>query len=251
MPSWLRLNLQRAGIASSRRALSVGALAVVLAFAIAQDLVGVFWLSIAVTVGTSGLLLEWLSARARDRSKRIVDEWPIVIESLDSAAQSGLGLYESLRDLAESKHLLVAGDIARLCAACDSGVPLDVALVELKDRFGLASSDLTIESLRLVNDAGGGGYQQALQLQVKSIRERSRLFEQVLAKQGWVVGTAKVAVAAPWIIVTLLATRPENLQAYNSAAGQLLLALGLLASFIAIRLIALIGRIDNSRRVFQ
>lgn len=251
MPSWLRLNLQRAGIASSRRALSVGALAVVLAFAIAQDLVGVFWLSIAVTVGTSGLLLEWLSARARDRSKRIEDEWPIVIESLDSAAQSGLGLYESLRDLAESKHLLVAGDIARLCAACDSGVPLDVALVELKDRFGLASSDLTIESLRLVNDAGGGGYQQALQLQVKSIRERSRLFEQVLAKQGWVVGTAKVAVAAPWIIVTLLATRPENLQAYNSAAGQLLLALGLLASFIAIRLIALIGRIDNSRRVFQ
>jgi tight adherence protein B len=226
-------------------------LAVVLAFAIAQDLVGVFWLSIAVAVGTSGLLLEWLSARARARSKRIEDEWPIVIESLDSAAQSGLGLYESLRDLAESKHLLVAGDIARLCTACDSGVPLDVALVELKDRFGLASSDLTIESLRLVNDAGGGGYQQALQLQVKSIRERSRLFEQVIAKQGWVVGTAKVAVAAPWIIVTLLATRPENLHAYNSAAGQLLLAIGLLASFIAIRLIALIGRIDVSRRVFQ
>jgi tight adherence protein B len=238
-------------VSSSGRAISLGLATLVSVFAVIQDLVGVYWLSIAMALGSLGLMLEWLAARAKARSKRIEEEWPIVIESLESAAQSGLGLYESIRDLAESKHLLVARDFAWLCSACDSGVTLDAALIALKSRFGLASSDLTIETLRLVNDAGGGGYQQALQLQAKSIRERTRLFEQVTAKQGWVVGTAKVAVASPWIIVTLLATRPENLQVYNSAGGQLLLASGLLASFIAIRLISLIGRIDISGRVFQ
>ena len=238
-------------MSSPGRAVSLGLATLVSVFAVIQDLVGVYWLSIAVALGSLGLMLEWLAARARARSKRIEEEWPIVIESLESAAQSGLGLYESIRDLAESKHLLVARDFAGLCSACDSGVTLDAALIDLKGRFGLASIDLTIETLRLVNDAGGGGYQQALQLQAKSIRERSRLFEQVTAKQGWVVGTAKVAVASPWIIVTLLAFRPENLQVYNSAGGQLLLASGLLASFIAIRLISLIGTIDISSRVFQ
>ena len=230
--------------------MAAAGLAVVLAFALVQDWLGVIWLSVAIALGVSGLLLEALAGRARARAKRIEEEWPTVIDSLESAALAGMSLIESLRDLAESSQLLAAKDFAWLCDQSDSGLQLDAALEQLKARFGLASADLTIETLRLVNEAGGAGFQSALALQAKSIRQRTALLEQVVAKQGWVVGTAKVAVAAPWLIVVLLSFRPENAIAYNSAIGQLLLVLGLLASFVALRLIAVIGRIDVSQRVF-
>jgi tight adherence protein B len=101
----------------------------------------------------------------------------------------------------------------------------------------------------VVNDSGGAGFVAALRQQAKSIRDDSALFQQIAAKQGWVRGTAKVAVAAPWLIVILLATRHENAQAYASVQGSLLLLAGLVASMLAIRLISLIGAFDEQRRV--
>ena len=140
----------------------------------------------------------------------------------------------------------VAAAIAEQRALHDG---LDTALAQLKPRFGLAMCDSTVETLRVVNDSGGAGFVAALRQQAKSIRDDSALFQQIAAKQGWVRGTAKVAVAAPWLIVILLATRNENAQAYSSVQGSLLLLAGLVASMLAIRLISLIGAIDEQRRV--
>ena len=250
MIRWLRLNLQQAGLSQSRGVLAASVISVVLAFALIQDWLGVFWLSVAISMGVAGLLLETLASRARARARRIEEEWPTVIEALESAALAGISLPESLRDLAESSQLFSARDFAWLCDQCDSGVQLDHALEQLKAKFGLSSADLTIETLRLVNESGGAGFQNALALQARSIRQRTQMIEQVVAKQGWVIGTAKVAVAAPWLIVLLLCFRTENAIAYNTAMGQVLLALGLISSFIALRLVSIIGRIDVSQRVF-
>ena len=250
MFSWLRTSISQAGLRDSLKLRVLGLLPVFLAFAVVQDLLQVTLLSAAVALGVLGAELEALGIKARARVRQIEDEWPTVIESLESAAQAGLGLLESLRDIAESSQLLVAHDFAELCRDCDSGVRLDVALERLKTRLALPCSDLTIETLRLANDSGSEGYQQTLHNQAKSIRERTALNQQILAKQGWVLGTAKVAVTAPWLIVALLAMRSENAQVYNSDMGSLLLASGLLASFVAIRLIAVMGRIDAHKRVF-
>ena len=250
MISWLRENAQRAGLKNSKAAALFACLAVLAVFALVQDLLSVLWLSLASALGVAGLLLESLAARARKRGKLIGEEWPTVIEALESAAMVGMPLLESLRDLADSSHLLVAKDFAWLCDRIDSGASVDQSLAELKSRFGLANCDLTIETLRLVHEAGGSGFQAALSLQAKTLRQRTSLLDQLVAKQGWVTSTAKVAVAAPWLIVALLSFRQENASAYNTAAGQLLLAAGLLASFLALRLIALIGRIDLGKRVF-
>lgn len=250
MISWLRQNLQQAGLKNSKSAAALACLAVLAVFALIQDLLGVMWLSAATALGIAGLFLESLAARARRRSNRIAEEWPTVIETLESAAMVAMPLMQSLRDLADSSQLLVAKDFAWLCNRIDSGIGIDQSLFELKGRFGLANCDLTIETLRLVNEAGGSGFQAALGLQARTLRQRTSLLEQIYAKQGWVTSTAKVAVAAPWLIVALLSLRPENASAYNTPTGQVLLAAGLLASFLAIRLIALIGRIDTSKRVF-
>ena len=249
MPNALSVQLQQARLADARGVLIAAALAPVFSFAVVQDLVGVWVLSFATALAVMALEFEALGVRARRRASQIEHEWPSVIESLQSAAQSAMTILDSLRDISESSHLLVARDFAEVCEACDRGASLDLALERLKANFGLAICDLTIETLRLVNAAGGAGFVSALANQAAAIRERSLLNEQIQAKQGWVLGTAKIAVAAPWLIVLMLASRSENVASYNSLQGAGVLLAGLVASILALRLISLIGKVDTNLRV--
>lgn len=249
MTSWLRQRLEQAGLADSAKFKFGSCLLPIVIFVAVQDVFEIWLLSLAATVATVALELEYLNVKARSRGRFIQEEWPTVLESLESAAQSSISLLDSMRDLGESTNLLVASDFTFACDLCDRGISLDTALAQLKPRFGLAICDSTVETLRVVNDSGGAGFVAALRQQAKSIRDDSALFQQIAAKQGWVRGTAKVAVAAPWLIVILLATRHENAQAYASVQGSLLLLAGLVASMLAIRLISLIGAFDEQRRV--
>jgi tight adherence protein B len=74
---------------------------------------------------------------------------------------------------------------------------------------------------------------------------------QIEAKQGWVSGTAKIAVAAPWIVVAMLSSRPENISAYNSLAGVTVLILGFVVSIFAYRIVILFGSIPENPRIFR
>jgi tight adherence protein B len=220
-----------------------------LVFAFVQDVFQVWILSVSVCVALLALAIETLSIKARARARQVSDEWPSVLESFESAAQSGMSLLDSIRDLAESTQLLVSKDFAFAVQLCDLGLGLDAALTQLKQRFGLSICDSTIETLRLVNDSGGAGYLSALRHQSRAIRASSSVSLQIQAKQGWVLGTAKIAVAAPWLIVVLLSGRPENVAAYSSLQGSMLLLAGLAASVVAVYLITQIGKTEEQIRV--
>ncbi len=249
VPRWLKLSLQQAGFSNPARVLALGAMAPLITAAVVQDLIGVWILSLACGLALLGLEIEMLFAKARKRSNQIELEWPSVIESLRSAAQSAMSILDSLRDIADSKHLIVARDFAHLCDATDRGLRLDSALEQLKSRFAIAVCDSTIETLRLVNESGGNGFISALDQQAQAVRERTTVIGQIRAKQAWVIGTAKMAVIAPWLVVAMLSLRPENASAYNSAEGSAILLLGLIASSVALKLIEKIAHLETNLRV--
>ena len=249
MTNWLRLRFDQAAVANPMRLQVIAVVLLLLVFALVQDVFQVWILSLSVCVAALALALEALSLKAKARARQIADEWPAVLESLESAAQSGMSLLDSIRDLAESTQLLVSKDFAFACHLCERGLGLDTALAQLKNRFALSICDSTIETLRLVNDSGGAGYLSALRHQSRAIRSGSSIAQQVQAKQGWVLGTAKIAVAAPWLIVVLLSGRPENAAAYASVQGSFLLLAGLAASVVAVFLIGKIGKVDEQIRV--
>lgn len=249
MTNWLRLRFEQAAISNPVRSQVAAAISLLLVFALVQDTFGVWILSLSVCVALLALAIEALSIRARARARQVSDEWPSVLESLESAAQSGMSLLDSIRDLAESTQLLVSKDFAFAYQLCERGVGLDTSLTQLKQRFGLSICDSTIETLRLVNDSGGAGYLPALRHQSRAIRASSSVSQQIQAKQGWVLGTAKIAVAAPWLIVVLLSGRPENAASYSSLQGSMLLLAGLAASVVAVYLISKIGKTDEQIRV--
>jgi len=207
-------------------------------------------LSLAALCIAFGVEYEYLQLRIQARKRKVYAAWPIVVESLESAAIAGMSLLESLRDIAESDQLFVAEDFAALCNSVDSGTALEVALDELKTKLATQPSDFTIELLKITNQLGSSGYVAALKNQTTALRLEANLQSELEAKQGWVVGTAKLAVLAPWLIVSVLSIRPENASIYRSLTGTAILLLGLVGSAAAMRMVYRIGRLTASPRVF-
>jgi tight adherence protein B len=66
-----------------------------------------------------------------------------------------------------------------------------------------------------------------------------------------VVNAARLGVAAPWVVLILLASRPEAVRAYNTPTGTLVIGCGLVLSLIAYRLMIALGRLPEEKRWFK
>jgi tight adherence protein B len=73
---------------------------------------------------------------------------------------------------------------------------------------------------------------------------------EVMAKQGWVLGSAKVALIAPWLIAFVLLRLEQNREAYASELGALVLFFGLFLSLVAYALVNKLGKLRVPERVF-
>lgn len=197
-----------------------------------------------------GVLFEALAMRAKLRTDAIAKLWPEVVDSLLSGATSNLSLLDSISELAETGPGKLRSFFGGFVARVDSGWPFSQALDWLKLQLGQVHADRLIELIRITHSSGGAGYLDSLRRQSQITREEIALWGELESKQGWVQGTAKLAVLAPWFIVAILGNRPENSNVYNSAEGIMILLVGLGVSLFAYRLIAILGRLDKPVRVF-
>ena len=249
MLTWYRQLLVQAGLSRLWRVTMMLATLAALTIATISELTGLVVVGCAIAVGELALILELIGKRASRRSKDIAEAWPTVLESLESAAIAGLSLTEAFRELADSHHSVVSGEFQLLCAELESGFSVENALANLGRRLALPCSDLTVEILCQVQRCGGQGLVASLRNQAASAREHELLVGELQAKQGWVLGTAKLAVAAPWVVIGLISMRAENASLYASETGVGITLFGLLASIVAFRLVVAFGRLDFNLRV--
>lgn len=240
---------QKAGLLHLIRFKAAVAAGCILVFASSYEVFKLWPLSLALTIGMAALVLDWLAKRGTRRTIQLIAEWPVVLESLESAIRSGLNLVDSFRDLAQSHNLTCSPQFGKTVQLLESGWLLDQVLDELKAGLGTVASDLTIEVLRQAGLSGGYGLADALLAQANDLRHAENDLAQIAAKQGWVLGTAKLAVAAPWVVLVLVAIRPENASLFASASGTLVMLVGLTASIVAYRLVSRIGHIPELPRV--
>lgn len=193
-------------------------------------------------------LLRW---RARRRSGVLRELWPDVVDHLRSAIRAGLSLPEALSQLGSKGPVELRGEFARFGADYRSTGHFEAALEQLKDRLADPVADRIIEALRLTRDVGGTDLGRLLGTLSEFLRDHARTRSELEARQSWTVNAARLAVAAPWIVLVLMATRPEAIAAYNSAAGWLVLGGGLLVSVVCYRLMLRIGALPSERRVLQ
>lgn len=108
-----------------------------------------------------------------------------------------------------------------------------------------------IEALRVAREVGGSDLGGLLRTLSRFLREDARTRGELEARQSWTVSAARVALAAPWIVLLLLATQSSTVRAYNSATGALVLAVGGGVSYAAYRLMRRIGQLPVEARVLR
>jgi tight adherence protein B len=132
-----------------------------------------------------------------------------------------------------------------------AGGKFDVALNRLKDRLADPVADRIIEALRLTREVGGSDLGKLLGTLAEFLRESARTRSELEARQSWTINAARLAVAAPWIVMLLLATRPEAVQAYNTPAGAAVLLGGLVISLVCYSVMLRIGALPRDERVLR
>ena len=194
-----------------------------------------------------GIVIGW-RARARQQATRVV--WPDVVDQLVSAIRSGLGLADGVVTLAHTGPTVTREAFAQFERDYRMTGNFALCLDSLKDRLADPVADRIIETLRMSREVGGGELTTVLRNLGSYLRQESAIRSEVLARQSWVRNAAKLGVAAPWVVLLLLATRPEAAAAYNSPAGAILILVGLVVSVVAYRVMIGLGRLPEEHRWF-
>jgi tight adherence protein B len=188
---------------------------------------------------------------AARRKADLREVWPEVVDNLASAVRAGLSLPEALSALSMRGPEVLRPPFARFAAEYRSSGRFSTCLDRLKDDLADPVGDRIVETLRVAREVGGSDLGRVLRTLATFLREDARARAELETRQGWVVQAARLAVAAPWAVLLLLATQSTTLAAYDSALGTAILVGGGAVCLVAYRLMLRIGRLPEDVRVLQ
>jgi Flp pilus assembly protein TadB len=253
--SWLdgwRERLARAGLARVPVGIpvAVSILSAVVTGTLVLAVAPVPALALGAAALGAALPLAVLAARARALRKSLRAAWPDLVDHLVSGIRAGLPLPEAIGALAEvgppELRLAFRGFERRALWSGNLASALDALKSELADPV----ADRVVETLKLAREVGGTELPGILRSLATSLRADAAVRAEVEARQSWVRGAARLGVVAPWVVLLLLASRPEAAAAYNSPAGLALLTGGLVVTVVAYRVMIALGRLPEERRWF-
>jgi len=203
----------------------------------------------AVLAGYAPLALRRQRVDRRQAAHR--QAWPDVVDDLTSAVRAGLSLPEALTQLGSRGPAPLQPAFGRFGERYQATGVLGPALDQLKDDLADPVADRVIEALRLARDVGGSDLGRLLRTLSVFLREDARTRGELESRQAWAVNGARLAVAAPWLVLGLLSLHPEAVRAYDSSAGLVIVVFGAMVSVGAYRLMMRIGRLPVEQRVFR
>ncbi|MDV3222174.1 type II secretion system F family protein [Intrasporangium sp.] len=223
-------------------------IAVFLAFIVATSVV-----PIALCFGTIAALtpISMIRMRARRQRSRLRDLWPDVVDNITSGVRAGLALPEALAQIAVRGPEELRPAFAGFAEDYRATGRFHDCLDRLKDSLSDPVADRLVESLRIAREVGGSDLGKLLRTLSAFLREDARTRAELETRQSWTVNAARLAVAAPWIVLAMLALRGGSLQAYALPAGWFILAAGTGVCVVAYRLMVWIGRLPEEERVLR
>ena len=207
----------------------------------------------SLTIGGAVSVLPVLVLRsaARRRSTAMREVWPEAVDHINSAIRAGLSLPEALVQLSRKGPEELRPAFAEFSLDYQASGDFASCLDRLKIRLADPVGDRIVEALRITRDVGGTDLGGLLRTLSAFLREDARTRAELEARQSWTVNAARLALGAPWIVLGLMATRPEAAQAYDSGAGLVLILAGAGVSLIAYRIMLLIARLPQDERVLR
>ncbi|MGH1563347.1 type II secretion system F family protein [Mumia sp. DW29H23] len=245
--------LARAGVdgTTARGLLTVCVLCGLLGLVLALLITATPTVALVAAAGASYLPL----AVVRSRAGRVAEEraaaWPEAVDHLASAVRAGMSLPEAVAGLGERGPEPLREPFAAFARDYQASGRFSESLDALKARLADPVGDRVVEALRVARDVGGGDLGRMLRTLSAFLRDDLRTRGELVARQAWTVNGARLAVAAPWIVLALMSLQRDAITRFGSGTGLVLLVVGLVVCVLAYRLMLLIGRLPREPRVLR
>jgi tight adherence protein B len=202
----------------------------------------------AIAAGAAPFL--WLRGRRLRLLRMRRALWPDVCDLLIASVRAGMSLPDAVASLQSSAPPALRAAFAAFARDSAASGHFDSSAARLKLALSDPVADRIVETLRMARQVGGTELVPVLRALAASVRADAALRAEVEARQSWIRGAAVLGVVAPWVILALLAMRPEGAHAYSSPEGVALILGGAAVSFVAYRIMIRLGRLPEPRRWF-
>lgn len=206
-------------------------------------------LALIAAIAATWTPIVFLRSRAAKRQREHANAWPDAIDHIASAIRAGLSMPEALVGLGERGPQELREPFAAFGRDYQSTGRFLVALDALKARLADPVGDRVVEALRIAREVGGGDIGRMLRTLSAFLREDLRTRAELEARQSWTVSGARLAVAAPWVVLALMSTREDAIAQFTTPTGILLVITGAIVCFVAYRLMLRLGRLPAEKRV--
>ena len=210
-------------------------------------------ITVALCFGIFAFFLPTVMLRRmrRRRQSTLRELWPEAIDNLASAVRAGLSLPEGLSALAVRGPEPLRGPFERFGVAYRANGRFGECLDGLKNELSDPIGDRVCETVRVAREVGGSDLGTVLRTLSELLRSDARTRAELETRQGWIINAARLAVAAPWLVLLLLSSQSSTVRAYDSPGGATLLAIGAAVCVIAYRIMLRIGQLPEERRVLR
>jgi tight adherence protein B len=200
-------------------------------------------------VAASCVPVTFLRAQRRSRRRSLRQCWPEAVELLAGAVRAGDTLPAAISVVAEKGPEALRPAFRSIVAdhrvSGDLAGALDRAALTLAD----PTADRVLVTLSVAHRVGGRELGRVLRTLAAFLREDLAVRKEVEARQSWTVVAARVAAAAPWIVLFLVASRPQGRRAFDSVEGMFVLVAGAVATIVGYRMMLALGRLPEEPRV--
>jgi len=230
-------------------AFALGTFAIV--FVIFQLVVGAAPLALCFALMAGWSPIVFVRVRAGRRRARLRELWPDAIDNVASGVRAGLALPEALGQLSVRGPEELRTAFRAFAEDYRLTGRFHDCLDRLKEGLSDPVGDRLIESLRMAREVGGSDLGRLLRTLSLFLREDARTRAELETRQSWTVNAARLAVAAPWLVLLILSGRRESVAAYSSLTGVGVLAGGAAVSAIAYWAMLRIARLPEEGRVLR
>ena len=209
--------------------------------------------TVAVVAGALAGYLPVAVAQGRGRRRRreLAEVWPEAVDDLASAVRAGMALPDAVAALAVRGPEPLRPAFAAFALDYQVSGRFGDCLDRLAQRLADPVGDRVVEGVRIAREVGGGELGRLLRNLSGYLRDDLRTRAELEARQSWAVNGARVAVAAPWVVLLVMSTQPSVLARYQSGAGVVVLGTGAGLCVVAYRLMTRLGRLPVERRVLR
>lgn len=229
-PNWrptrrLRRWLDSAGLAGVRIPVIVVVVAAIGAVVAAVVAAALPIPALVPLAGIAGVGIPLIALTGARDARRVAARaaWPDVIDAIRVALRSGSTIVDALVTAETLVPRAWIGAWHAMTVDLRRGADVDLALGALRHSLADPIADRVIESILIGRDLGGSELPVVLTELARTVRRDVGLRREIRARQSWVRNAARLGVAAPWVVLVLLASRPENREVYSSPTGTVLL----------------------------